>query len=77
MSDAIRIKYENLNDSWANYLGLLEKAELKLKEKQDEFQEMLLLDQEKFKEDIKQFGHIWKEYKETAAANPDLDSDGT
>jgi len=77
MPDAIKIKYEQLNDSWATYLGLLERAELILKEKQDEFQEMLLLDQEKFKEDIKQFGHIWNEYKETAATNPDLDTDGT
>lgn len=70
------IKYEQLNDSWATYLALLERAELMLKEKQDEFQEMLLLDQEKFKEDIKQFGQIWDDYKGTAATNPDLDSDG-
>lgn len=76
MSEAMKNKYKNLNVSWNAYMETLEKAEIMLKEKQDEFQEMLLLDQEKFKEEVQKFGQTWENYKQTTSLNPNLDSEG-
>jgi len=47
-----------------------------LKEKKDEFQEMVLVEQAKMKDEIKQLAQIWQEFKDTASKNPDLDSGG-
>lgn len=65
-----------MTDAWKAYTDLLIQAELMLKEKQDEFQIMVLADQDKFREDVKQFVQLWEEYKETASKDAELTSIG-
>lgn len=77
MSDALRSLYNDLHNSWNNYTILLSEAELMLKEKQDEFHEMVLHDQEIFRQNIEDFKKIWEEFKETESKNVELTSYGS
>jgi len=77
MSDALRSLYNDLHNSWINYTLLLNEAELMLKEKQDEFHDMVLQDQEIFKQNIEDFRKIWEEFKETESKNVELTSSGS
>ncbi|XP_025195967.1 dynein heavy chain 2, axonemal [Melanaphis sacchari] len=74
MSDELRRLYDNLHNSWNNYTILLNEADLMLKEKQEEFHEMVLHDQEIFKQNIEDFKKIWEEFKETESKNVELTS---
>lgn len=77
MSDTLRSLYDNLHNSWNNYTILLNEAELMLKEKQEEFHDMVLNDQEIFKQNIEDFKKIWEEFKETESKNVELTSSGS
>ncbi|XP_026819508.1 dynein heavy chain 2, axonemal-like [Rhopalosiphum maidis] len=69
MSDILRSLYNNLHNSWNNYTILLNEAEVMLKEKQEAFHDMVLRDQEIFKENVEDFNTIWEEFKETESKN--------
>lgn len=77
MSDTLRSLYDNLHNSWNNYTILLNEAESMLKEKQEEFHDMVLNDQEIFKQNIEDFKKIWEEFKETESKNVELTSSGS
>lgn len=77
MSLAIYNLYNKLFDSWNAYTNVLSQAELMLKEKQDVFQEMVLLRQEQINKDIIEFGQLWKRFKETASVDKELTATGT
>lgn len=76
MSDTIYNMYKNMTEAWKTYMNTLVQAELMLKENQDKFQDMVLEDLEKFKEDSKEFVRLWEEYKKTASKNEELTSIG-
>lgn len=72
MSVELKNKLDRLPDSWNSYKELLEEAEIMLKEKQAEFQIMVLGNQDKFLEDVKLFWKIWHDYKEESSKNARL-----
>lgn len=77
MSDALKYKFSNLSNAWNAFTELLEEAENMLKEKQAEFQVMVLDDQEQFLKDCKQFWQYWVEYKAVASQNVELRASGS
>lgn len=76
MSGTLRSMYDNLFDAWNDYMTLLKESELMLKEKQDEFYDMVLRDQETFKQNIEDFKKIWEEFKDIESKNVELTSAG-
>lgn len=77
MSVAMNLLYTNMFESWDAYLNLLQEAEKMLKEKQDEFKDMVSRDYEQFQLDARQFWKIWEEFKERESINVDLKSTGS
>lgn len=70
-------KYAGLWDAWNVYKSIVNRAEAMLKEKQNDFNDMLHFEQKKFQKEVEQFRLYWETYKETESRNKDLVSVGT
>lgn len=55
MSDIMNNRYNDLYNSWHAFVDLVEEAAIMLKEKQEQFKNMVLTNKEEFQEDIKLF----------------------
>lgn len=76
MSKLMRDNYNNLSNSWDEYLSLLSRAELMFKEKQDKLKQSVLNEQIEFKEEIEQFCEIWAMHKKIQSKNAKLNAVG-
>lgn len=76
MSQSMRYNFNNLTNSWDEYLSLLNRAKLSFEEKQDELKQMVLNEQIQFKEEIEQFCELWEKHKKIESANAKLNSVG-
>lgn len=65
-------KYAGLWDAWNVYMSKLNKAEIMLKEKHEEYKNLSKSEHEKFKKEVFHFGQTWKKFKETESKNKDL-----
>lgn len=76
MSNIMNNKLNNLYNSWNDFTNVLKEAAIMLKEKQEEFQNIELANQEEFQEDVKRFWEYWIEYKERSSKNEELKAIG-
>lgn len=77
MSQLLRDNYNNLSNSWDEYLNLLSRAELMFKEKQDILKQSVLSEQIEFKEEIEQFCEIWAMHKKIQSRDAKLNAVGS
>lgn len=74
MSNILYSMKRQLSETWQIYLDVLLKADIMLQEKKENFQEIVLREQEMLKREIKEFGKTWEEYKNSASNNNKLTS---
>lgn len=77
MSDLLYEMQINLSKVWNEYVDILIKAQQMLQEKKDIFKEILLRDFELLKQEKKEFGKNWEEYKKIESNNDMLTSSGS
>lgn len=73
-SNVLYTMKKELSETWHIYLDVLFHADVMLKEKKDNFQEIVLREQEMLKREIKEFKKTWEEYKTSASNNDRMTS---